>query len=65
MTYKLELPAELREVHSVFHIPFSKKCVGAPSSIVPLESVVLKDNLSYEDVQVEVLDRQLRRLRKN
>ncbi|KAH0719580.1 hypothetical protein KY285_015611 [Solanum tuberosum] len=33
------------------------------SSIVPLESVAMKDSLSYKDVPVEILDRQVRRLR--
>ena len=30
---------------------------------MPLESVAVKDSLSYEDVPVEILDRQVRRLR--
>ena len=33
------------------------------ASIVPLESMAVKDNLSYEDVLVEILDRHVRRLR--
>ncbi|WMV09765.1 hypothetical protein MTR67_003150 [Solanum verrucosum] len=33
------------------------------ASIVPLESVVVKDNLTYEEEPVEILDRQVRRLR--
>ena len=47
----------------VFHISLLKKCVGDPTSIVPLESLAVKDSLSYEDVLVEILDRQVRRLR--
>ncbi|WMV24149.1 hypothetical protein MTR67_017534 [Solanum verrucosum] len=41
----------------------SLKCVGDPASIVPLETVAVKDSLSYEDVPFEILDRQVRRLR--
>ena len=63
VAYELELPADLAAVHPVFHISLLKKCVGDPASIVPLESVVVKDSLSYEDVPVEILDRQVRRLR--
>ncbi|TMX01080.1 hypothetical protein EJD97_025234 [Solanum chilense] len=62
VAYELELPAELA-VQSVFHISLLKKCVGDPTSIVPLESVAVKDSLSYEDVPVEILIRQVRRLR--
>ncbi|WMV45691.1 hypothetical protein MTR67_039076 [Solanum verrucosum] len=31
--------------------------------IVPLETVAVKDSLSYEDAPIEILDRQVRRLR--
>ncbi|WMV09915.1 hypothetical protein MTR67_003300 [Solanum verrucosum] len=37
--------------------------MGDPASVVPLESVDVKDSLSYEDVPVEILDHQVRRLR--
>ena len=61
--YELEFPPKLATVHPVFHISLLKKCVGDQTSIVPLESVTVKDSLSYEDVPVEILDRQVRRLR--
>ncbi|WMV54949.1 hypothetical protein MTR67_048334 [Solanum verrucosum] len=63
VAYELELPADLAAVHPVFHISLLKKCVGDTASIVPLESVAVKDSLSYEDVPIEILDRQVRRLR--
>ncbi|WMV47006.1 hypothetical protein MTR67_040391 [Solanum verrucosum] len=58
VAYELELPTDLAAVHPVFHISLLKKCVGDPASIVPLESVAVKDSLSYEDVPIEILDRQ-------
>ena len=61
--YELELPKKLAVVHPVFHISLLKKCVGDPASIVPLESVAVKNSLSYDNVPVEILDRQVRRLR--
>ncbi|WMV41852.1 hypothetical protein MTR67_035237 [Solanum verrucosum] len=63
VAYELELPANLAVVHPVFHISLLKKCVGDPASVVPLETVVVKDSHSYEDVPVQILDRQVRRLR--
>ena len=63
VAYELKLPAKLAAVHPFFHISRLKKCVGDPTSIVPLDSVAVKDGLSYEDVLVEILDRQFRSLR--
>ncbi|WMV32525.1 hypothetical protein MTR67_025910 [Solanum verrucosum] len=63
VAYELEFPAELEAVHPVFHIFLLKKCMGDPTSIVPLESVAVKDSLTYEEVPVEILDHQVRRLR--
>ena len=57
------MSVELAGVHLIFDISLLKKCVADPTSIVPLESVVVKDSLSYEDVPVEILERQVRRLR--
>ena len=59
VAYELELPADLAAVHPAFHISLLKKCVGDPASIVPLESVAVKDSLSNEDVPVEILERQV------
>ena len=52
VAYELQLPTELAAVHSVFHISLLKKCMGDPTSIVPLESVDVKDSLTYEEVLV-------------
>ncbi|XP_069148006.1 uncharacterized protein [Solanum lycopersicum] len=63
VAYELEFPAELGVVHPIFHISLLKKCVGDVASIVPLESVAVKDSFSYEDVPVEIFERQVRKLR--
>ena len=63
VAYELELPVDLEAVHPVFHISLLKKCVDDPAFIVPLESVAVKYSLSYEHLPVEILDRQVRRLR--
>ena len=57
MAYELEFQEELVEVPPVFHMLLLKKCVGNLDSVIPLESVAVKESLSYEDVPVEILDR--------
>ncbi|WMV25861.1 hypothetical protein MTR67_019246 [Solanum verrucosum] len=63
VAYELELPQELTTVHPVFYISMLKKCICDPSLILPTESIRIKDNLSYEEVSVQILDRQVCRLR--
>ncbi|KAH0710411.1 hypothetical protein KY284_011838 [Solanum tuberosum] len=63
VAYELELPQELATVHPVFHISMLKKCMGDSSLIVPTENIEIKDSLSYEEIPVQILDRQLRKLR--
>ncbi|WMV58067.1 hypothetical protein MTR67_051452 [Solanum verrucosum] len=61
--YELELPNDLASMHPVFHVSLLKKCVGDLTSIVLLESLGIKDSLCYEEVTIEILDQQVRKLR--
>ena len=63
VAYELKLPSELTSVHPVFHVSMLKKCMGDPEYIIPIDGLGVKDNLSYEEVPVQVLDRQVKKLR--
>ncbi|KAK4734358.1 hypothetical protein R3W88_008619 [Solanum pinnatisectum] len=63
VAYELELQQELAAVHPVFHISMLKKCMGDPSLIIPTENIEIKNSLSYEEISVQILDRQVRKLR--
>ncbi|XP_070013096.1 uncharacterized protein [Nicotiana sylvestris] len=63
VAYKLELPPEMSMVHPVFHVSMLRKVVGDPSSIVPVETIEVNKELSYEEVPVSILDRQVQKLR--
>ncbi|WMV47564.1 hypothetical protein MTR67_040949 [Solanum verrucosum] len=63
VAYELELPQEITAVHPVFHISMLRKCMRDPSLIVQTENVEIKDNLSYEEIPVQILDLQVRKLR--
>ena len=62
VAYIFELPQELEAVHPVFHISLLKECLGDPSLIVPTENFGIKDNLSYEEVSVQIFDRHVPKL---
>ncbi|XP_070057273.1 uncharacterized protein [Nicotiana tomentosiformis] len=63
LAYELELPSELEFVHPVFHVSMLRKCIGDPSRVIPIKDVQVMEDLSYEDVPVAILDRQIRKLR--
>ena len=63
VAYELELPQNLAVVHPVFHVSMLKKFMGDPSLVVPTEIIGVKDSLSYEEIPVAILDRQIRKLR--
>ncbi|WMV09833.1 hypothetical protein MTR67_003218 [Solanum verrucosum] len=63
VAYEMELPSELAAVHLVFHVYMLKKCLRDPSLIVPTENIGINDSLSYEKLLVQILDRQVHKLR--
>ncbi|WMV25746.1 hypothetical protein MTR67_019131 [Solanum verrucosum] len=63
VAYELELPQRLAAVHPVFHISMLKKCMENPALTIRTKNIGIKDNLSYEEVPVQILDRQARKLR--
>ena len=56
VAYELILPSELAPVHPVFHVSMLKKCIDDLVFILPLEGLGVNENLSYEEVLVEILD---------
>lgn len=58
-----DFPVRLALIHPTFNMSMLKKCMGDPSLIMPAKNVGVKDSLSYEEVLVEILDRQVHRLR--
>ncbi|XP_027767758.1 uncharacterized protein LOC114074036 [Solanum pennellii] len=61
--YELKLQEDLASVHPIFHVSMLKKCLGDPASIMPVEGLRAYENHSYEEVPVEIFDRQVKRLR--
>ena len=63
VAYELKLPIEIALFHVVFHVSMLKKCIGDLLSILPIKGLGVYETLSYEEVVVEILDRQVKKLR--
>ncbi|XP_073131819.1 uncharacterized protein [Henckelia pumila] len=61
--YRVALPPNLEGVHNVFHISMLRKYVANPSHVIRHEPVDWTPDLSYEEMPVQIFDRQVRRLR--
>ena len=61
--HKLALPVDLTSVHPVFHVFMLKNILGDPASILPVKGLGVDEDLSYEEVPVEIIDRQVKRLK--
>ena len=63
VSYELELPQDLSSVNPMFHVSMLRKCVGDPSRITPTKYVHVTGDLTYKEVPIGILDRQVRKLR--
>jgi hypothetical protein len=63
VAYKLQLPADMSDVHDVFHMSQLRKCLRVPEEQVTPETIDLQDDLRYQEVPVKILDTQTGRSR--
>ncbi|XP_038891559.1 uncharacterized protein LOC120080947 [Benincasa hispida] len=54
--YRLQLPMELARIHNVFHVSMLRRHVPDPMHIQTTQLVHLKEDLSYEEEAIEILD---------
>ena len=63
MAYELVLLPQFAFVHPVFHISLLRKYVPDPSHVLAPQSVEVQLDLSYDEVPLRIIDRQVKRLR--
>ena len=56
VAYELALPPTLARVHNVFHVSMLRKYILDPSCVLNYEPLKIKDNLTYEEVPIQILD---------
>nr|GEU39820.1 oxoglutarate/iron-dependent dioxygenase [Tanacetum cinerariifolium] len=61
----LELPKELKGIHSTFHVLNLKKCLVEGDVVILLDDIQLDDKLHMIEEPVEVVDREVKRFRQS
>ena len=56
LAYKVALPLGLSKIHNVFHVLTLRKYVFDPSHVVELEPIQIYEDLTYEEVPVQIVD---------
>jgi hypothetical protein len=46
----------LSDVHDMFHVSQLKKCLCAPEEDIPIEDLIAKEDLSYQEYTIRILE---------
>nr|GFA92853.1 putative reverse transcriptase domain-containing protein [Tanacetum cinerariifolium] len=65
VAYRLELPEKLSRVHSTFHVSNLKKCLADEPFAIPLDEIQVDDKLHFIEEPVEIIDREVKRLKQS
>jgi hypothetical protein len=61
--FELELPAQLSQIHNVFHVSQLRKCLKAPDDPITYEEIELQSDLTYVERPEKILEVQWKKLR--
>ncbi|GKD95436.1 putative reverse transcriptase domain-containing protein [Tanacetum coccineum] len=65
IAYTLELPKELKGIHNTFYVSNLKKCLAEGDVVVLMEEIQLDDKLYMIEEPVEIVDREVKRLKQS
>ncbi|GKA89814.1 putative reverse transcriptase domain-containing protein [Tanacetum coccineum] len=65
LAYRLELPEQLSQVHSTFHVSNLKKCFIDEPLAIPLDDIQIDDKLNFIEEPIEIMDREVKRLKQS
>ncbi|GKV01835.1 hypothetical protein SLEP1_g14353 [Rubroshorea leprosula] len=64
VAYRLALPPNLSEVHNDFHVSMLRKYVSDPNHVIEHSPLQLREDLSYEEHPIRIVDRKEQVLRR-
>ncbi|XP_024962382.1 uncharacterized protein LOC112502644 [Cynara cardunculus var. scolymus] len=62
--YKLELPPEMAEIHSTFHVCYLRKCLAEEESVIPLLEILVDENNRCIEEPEAILENKTKVLRR-
>ncbi|GKC82788.1 putative reverse transcriptase domain-containing protein [Tanacetum coccineum] len=65
VAYTLELPEELKGMHSTFHVSNLKKCLAEGDVVVLMEEIQLDDKLHMIEEPVKIVNKEVNRLKQS
>nr|GFA30856.1 putative reverse transcriptase domain-containing protein [Tanacetum cinerariifolium] len=65
VSYRLELPQQLSQVHNTFHVSNLKKCLSDESLVISLDELHIDDKFHFVDEPVEIIDREIKQLKRS
>ncbi|GKF45924.1 hypothetical protein Tco_0135726, partial [Tanacetum coccineum] len=65
VAYTLELPKELKGIHSTYHVLNLWKCLAEGDIVVLMDEIQLDDKLHMIEEPVEIVDREVKRLKQS
>ncbi|GJT07888.1 hypothetical protein Tco_0842350 [Tanacetum coccineum] len=65
LAYQFKLAEQLSRVHSTFHVSNLKKCFADEPLAIPLDEIQIDDKLNFIEEPVEIMDREVKRIKKS
>ncbi|XP_052888006.1 uncharacterized protein LOC128296613 [Gossypium arboreum] len=64
VAYQLELPSKLDQIDNVLHFSMLKRYRSDPAHIIPTEEIEVRLDLTFEEVLVQIIDRDVKVFRR-